>query len=245
MRYGFIPHPVLSFALLTLDQFYRSLMEWATDIYLVSLLEEYLMPRPRIAGFVRTQLMTLGQKDDIAMALRHVTKLWRTTDTPYDALLNHTCLDWNNQGLVTQVSPDLRSAMFDLMLVNQTRRLLLSRYSDVHAIRGCIEAFIVAWSDELEPHSPPMQLWWDGVSTGTTDTTLHKPWVSKGLRGDADFIQLLQGWDDDNKYLQNFLREFERTTTLSNNDGPEGSRVFSEETAMVPMECTQVRYSGV
>ena len=220
-------------------------MEWATDLYLVSLLEKYLTPRPQVARFVRAQLITVDQKDSITVALRRVTKAFHTIDTPYDAFLNHTCLDWNNQGLITQVSPDLRSAMFDLMLGDQTRRLLLSRYSDVHAIRGCIEAFIVAWSDELEPHSPPMQLWWDGVSTGTTDTTLHKPWVSKGLRGDADFIQLLQGWDDDNKYLQNFLREFERTTTLSNNGGPEGSRVFSEETAMVPMECTQVRYSGV
>jgi hypothetical protein len=228
-------------ASLTLIQFYRSLMEWATDLHLVSLLQKYLIPPPRVTDLVHTQLMTVDQKDDIIVALRQVMKLWRMVDTPFDALLNHTCLDWNNEKLVEQVFPSLPSAMFDLMLGDKIRRLLLDQYSDVHSIRDCIETFMRIWSDDLEPRSQPAEIWWDGVRANAVP---HKRWVSRSLGEDQDFETLVDSWAHDNKYLQVWLRGFEKTTNLANNWGKGGEQVFSEETAIEVMKFAKVRSPG-
>jgi hypothetical protein len=214
-------------------------MGWATELHLVSLLQKYLTPHPRVTALVRTQLITMDHKDAITEALRRVTNLCHVIDTPYDAFLNHTCLDWHDEELVAQVSPDLPSAMFDLMLGERVRRLLLNRYSDVHVVRACIEAFIDIWVDDLHPHSMGVELWWDGVSA---DVAPHQPWIFRGLREDRDFERLLESWADDNMHLQDWLRRFERATTLANNYGQEGNSVFSEETAISIMGFAKVRF---
>lgn len=216
-------------------------MEWAPDLYLVSLLEEYLFPVPQTTRLVRAQLMTIDQKDDITMALRQVTKLWRTIDTPYDALLNHSCLDWRDEPLVAQVLPDLRLALFDHVLGDKIRRFLLNRYSDVHTVRAYIEAFIVASVQSLESRVHREDLWWDGVNPNEVP---HARWLSGNLRRDHDFYLLLQAWNEDNTHLQNWLDGYERTTILFNNWQKEGSRVFSEKTAIDILNFAKVRSSG-
>lgn len=242
VRFSFSLDPDSAFLTLILIQFYRSLMEWTPDLYLVSLLEEYLFPVPQITGFVQEQLTTIDQKDDMTVALRQVMKLWRTIETPYDALLNHTCLDWRDELLVAEVLPDLRLAMFTHMLGDKTRKFLLDRYSDVHLVRSYLEAFIMAYADELEDRPHQQDLWWDGVSP---NAVAHAPWLSGHLRGDKDFYALLQAWNEDNRHLQDWLEGYERTTVLANNWEKEESRVFSEEVAVEVMKFGEVRPSGM
>jgi hypothetical protein len=217
-------------------------MGWATELHLVSLLEKYLSLYPRVTALVRAQLMTVDHKGAITEALHRVTNLFHVIDTPYDTLLNHTCLEWHDEQLVTQVSPDLPSAMFDLMLGERVRKMLLNRYSDIHSVRACIEDFIDIWVDDLEPHSKGMELWWDGVSA---DAAPHERWVSRGLREDRDLETLLKSWGEDNRSLQDWLRRFERTTTLANNWGEDGSWVFSEEAAIHIMAFAKVRFPSM
>jgi len=212
-------------------------MEWSTDLHLVSLLQKYLSPPPRVTTLVRAQLMTIEESDRIETALRHVKKLWRTIDTPYDALLNHSCLDWRSQLLVDRVSPALPPAMFDLMLGDKPRRLLLNRYTEVHNIRRRIEKFVEAFADDIQPRPQPVQLWWDGVSE---DPTPHRPWVSRGLAEDRDFEALLESWVDDSRVLQGWLRQFEKTTLLVNNRDQKKKRVFSGEVAIQVMKFGKV-----
>jgi hypothetical protein len=116
-------------------------MGWATELHLVSLLEKYLSLYPRVTALVRAQLMTVDHKGAITEALHRVTNLFHVIDTPYDTLLNHTCLEWHDEQLVTQVSPDLPSAMFDLMLGERVRKMLLNRYSDIPQCSGLYRRF--------------------------------------------------------------------------------------------------------
>ena len=159
-------------------------MEWAPILHLVSLLETYLLPEPRIASFVRAQLITTDQKDDMTTAIRKAMKLWHDIETPYDALLNHTGLDWKNNSLVTQVLPDLRLAMFDVTLGRKNRQLLLNRYSEVHLARSCIETFITGYSKDLKDRPTEQALWWDGVDALGAP---HSHWVPRGVGEDKIF----------------------------------------------------------
>jgi len=227
----------LNSSLLTLTQFYRALMEWSTDLHLVSLLQKYLVTPPRVTPLVRGQLKTVDDSDDIEVALCRVTNLCRIVDTPYDALLNHTCLDWSDQWLVAQVSSALPSAMFDLMLGNKARRFLLNGYTDVHNIRRRIQKFVELLVDGGRARPPPVQLWWDGL---TEDAVPHGRWISKRLAEDKDFEMLLESWLEDNRALQTWLQQYEETTPLVNNwDQPTG-RVFSEEVAIEVMKFAKV-----
>jgi len=227
----------LNSSLLTLTQFYLALMEWSTDLHLVSLLQQYLVTPPRVTPFVRGQLKTTEENDNIEAALRQVMKLRRRVETPYDTLLNHTCLDWRNQRLVGLVSQDLPPAMFDLMLGNKARRFLLNAYTDVHNIRRRIQKFVELLLADGVRARPSVQLWWDGV---TEDAVPHGRWVSKSLAEDKDFEVLLESWLEDNRALQTWLQQYEETTPLVNNwDQPTG-RVFSEEVAIEVMKFAKV-----
>ena len=221
-------------SLLTLTQFYRALMEWSTDLHLVSLLQNYLVPHPRVTSLVRAQLTTVNESYDIQVALRRVTNRLRKVDSPYDALLNHTCLNWGNERLVDRVSSALPSAMFDLMLGNEVTSQLLNKYTDVHSVRRRIQKFV-----ELLPGN--VQLWWDGV---TEDAVPHGHWVSKSLAQDPDFKALLESWLNDNQALQTWLCQYEKTMLLVNNSNlPTSRRVFSEEVAIEVMKFGKVGIS--
>ena len=208
-------------------------MEWSTDLHLVSLLQKYLFTPPQVTPLVRGQLQTIDESDKIQVALRQVMKLWRTLETPYDELLNHTCLDWRNERLVNLVSSDLPPAMFDLMLGDKFMRPLLNEYTDVHSVRRRIQNFV-----ELLPGDA--QLWWDGV---TEYAVPHRRWVSKSLAQDPDFEGLLDSWLNDNQALQTWLQQYEKTTRLVNNSDQPATRVFSEEVAIEVMKFGKVGVS--
>jgi hypothetical protein len=131
--------------------------------------------------------------------------------------------------------------MFNLTLGNAVRRNLLERYSDVHKTRRYIQTFAESWNHLMSPHSRAAKPLWDGVSEGAVP---HQPWVSKHLGEDEDLETLLGAWADDNGALQNWLWEYERTTTLANNWGQHENRVFSEEVATQVMLFGKVRPSG-
>lgn len=217
-------------------------MEWSTDLYRVSLLQKFVSPKAEVSDLVREQLTTSRQKDDMTVALRQVMKLWRTIDTPYDVFVNYTCLDWDNQQEVYQVLPELRSAMFDLMLGDQVRRLLLNRYSDVYAIRKRIEHFVLSQANNLKTRCNPTKLWWDSA---TLDVEGNQRWTSKALEEDPDFVELVLSWLGDGENLQGWLRDYEERTRLTNNYLEEKDRVFSESTAAEIMAFAEVSSSGM
>lgn len=213
-------------------------MEWSDELYVVSLMEKYVAPEPHVADFVRRQLITQDDTDEITVALRHVTKGWRTLSTPYDTFVNYTCLDWQDQMLVDQVFEELPSAMFDLTLGIRVRSVLLIQYSELHNVRNWIQSFISAWTSEAKPRCTGAELWWDVVRS---DVTTHSRWISTSLREHEDFDKVIWSWIQDSEYLQSSLQQYELSTILANNWGKEEGRVISEETAMQVIRFWEVR----
>jgi hypothetical protein len=190
-----------------------------------------------VPDFVRDQLFTDDQKDEMTVSLRQIMKLWRTISTPFDAFVNYTGLDWADNDRVCDVLVKLREGMFDLMLGDRTRRVLLNQYEEVHVIRERFEDFISARESYLEPRCTDVSLWWD---TFDVDSSPRKQWVSKGLAGDGDFLDLVVGWLEDEKKLQDWLNDYEEKATLANNPAQESERVFSETAAIEIMRFAKV-----
>ena len=228
-------------------------MEWATDLHLVSLLQKYLSPPPIVTDLVRGQLMTPNQDNDITMALNWVPI---GTGNPYEAILDHTCIWWGDQGTPNAVPSDLPTGLFDLMLGDRIRTLLLENYTDTHIIRGCIRHFVNLYDHKTVPRSTPEGLWsdgamqrvshppedwkfwWDGFGEGAIR---HERWVSKRLGEDTDLEVLLRAWDHDNETLQNWLGEHEKAVALANSWDQERDWVFSEEEAIKVISFVKVR----
>jgi len=213
-------------------------MEWSTDLYHASLLEEYLTPEVWVADFVRDQLITDDQKDAITVAIRQVKKLWRTITAPYDVFVNYTCLDWTKEEDVDEVIPVIRRGMFDLMLGDRMRRMLVNQYEEVQVVRSRFEDFILVHGALLKSRCKEPSLWWDdvGVKKGPLKT-----WVSRDLAGDSDFTEVVVSWLEDGKRVQNWLRDYEEKGILANNPSLEDERVFSEEMAIEIMKFAKVR----
>jgi len=212
-------------------------MEWSTDLHLVSLLQEYVAPEARVADFVREQLTTDGEKDKITLAIRQVKKLYRAIETPFDGFLNYSGLDWNNKEEVDEATLMLRRGMFDLMLGDRIRRMLLNRYKEVRDIRRRFEEFISVHALYMESRCNDLPIWWDAINIGEASV---KRWVSKGLAEDEGFTELVLDWLDDGRKLQAWLRDYEGKEMLANNPAQENERVFSEEVAIEIMNFAKV-----
>jgi hypothetical protein len=204
-------------------------MEWSTDLYLVSLLQEYVTPEPFIADFVRDQLITDEQKDALTVSIRQVTKIWRTISTPYDAFVNYTGLNWRKEEEVDELMPLIRGGMFDLMLGDRLRRMLINGYEEVDAVRRRFEYLISVHKAFVESRCEDMSIWWDRADV---DAVPMKQWVSTSLAEDGDFAKVVLSWLEDGRKLQNWLREYEERGVLANNPAQENKRVVSEEAAV-------------
>jgi len=101
-------------------------MEWLTDLHLVLLLQEYVAPEAQVADFVCEQLMMDSEKDKVTVAIRQVKKLYQAIVTPFDGFLNYSSLDWTNEEEVDEAVLMLRKGMFNLMLGDRIRRMLLN-----------------------------------------------------------------------------------------------------------------------
>jgi hypothetical protein len=199
------------------------------DLYLVSLLQEYVTPEPFVADFVREQLITDEQKDALTVSIRQVTRIWRTISTPYDAFVNYTGLDWRKEGEVDELMPVIRGAMFDLMLGDRVRRMLINRYKEVDAVRRRFEYLISVHKAFVESRCEDMSIWWDRADV---DAVPVKRWASSSLAEDGDFAEVVLSWLEDGRKLQNWLREYEQKGVLVNNLTQENEGVFSEEAAV-------------
>lgn len=212
-------------------------MEISPQFYVAALLHQYLAQDVFVADPVRVQLMTNEQKDGMTQALRKIGKAWRDLDTDYDRLLNFSALDWSDVNEVENSLPRVRRAMFDLMLGDETRRIQLNRYQEVHAIRNLIHAFYVAHGEFLHPRCEQGTLWWDEIKA---DETPRKPWVSLELARDRSLGELVYSWSTDNGWLQRWLRNYERAGILKNNRPEEDFGVFSETSAVAIMDFAKV-----
>ena len=215
-------------------------MEISPQFYVAALLHEYLAQDVYVAEPVRAQLLTNEQKDGLTEALRKIRKAWRDLETDYDRLLNFSALDWSDVNEVENSLPRVRRAMFDLMLGDETRRIQLNRYQEVHAIRNLIHAFYVAHGDFLHPRCEQGTLWWDEIKV---DDTPRKRWVSLELARDRSLGELVCSWSTDNYWLQRWLRDYERAGILKNNPLEEDDGVFSQTSAVAIMDFAKVRPS--
>jgi hypothetical protein len=215
-------------SLLTGLQFYRLLMEFSPQFHVAGLLHEYLEQDTFVPGFVREQLITNEQKDKITEALRKVRKEWRSLDTNYDRFANFSSLDWYDENEVDQVTPMIRRAMFDLMLGDETRRIHLNRYQEVHTVRDLIHAFFVGHIKFLHPRCEQESLWWDEIQP---DNSPRKPWVSPDVAGNVNFSKLVFSWSTDSSQLQQWLRDYEQKGILKNNRLEGDVGVFSGDSA--------------
>jgi hypothetical protein len=212
-------------------------MEFSPRFHLAGLLHEYLAQDAFVPSFVREQLTTNEQKDQITDALRKVGKKWRSLDTDYDRFVNFSGVDWSDANEVDKAMPMIRRAMFDLMLGDETRRIHLNRYQEVHAVRNLIHAFFVGHVEFLHPRCEQGSLWWDEIKP---ESSARKQWVSPGLAGNDIFSTLVFSWLADNFQLQRWLRAYEHTGILKNNRPQDDVGVFSEDSAVAIMGFAKV-----
>jgi len=88
----------------------------------------------QVADFVHEQLMTDSEKDKVTVAICQVKKLYWAILTPFNGFLNYSSLDWTNEEEVDEAVLMLCKGMFDLMLGDWIRRMLLNQYEEVRDI---------------------------------------------------------------------------------------------------------------
>ena len=212
-------------------------MEMSPQFYVAALLHKYLAQHVYVADFVRDQLLTNEQKDEVTEAFRKIKKPWRDLETDYDRLLNFSALDWYDENEVENSFPRVRRAIFDLMLGDETRRIQLNRYQEVHTIRTIVHEFYVSQGDFLNPRCDQGTLWWDEINAGTAP---RKHWVSPELAKDRSLGELVHSWSDDSYWLQQWLRGYEWAGILKNNRLEQDIGVFSETSAVAIMDFAKV-----
>jgi len=212
-------------------------MEWSTDVHLVSLLQEYIAPEACVADFVCKQLTTDGQKDVVTVAICQLRKLYQSISMLFDRFLNCSGLNWTKVEEVDEAVVMLRNGMFDLMLGDRIRRMLLNQYEEVGDVRHRFEDFISVHAVYMESRCKDLPIWWDSINLGKG---LVKGWISRGLAEDESFAELVLDWLEDGRKLQAWLRDYEGKEMLANNPAQENERVFSEEVAIEVMKFVKV-----
>ena len=212
-------------------------MELSPQFHVAGLLHDYLAQDFLAVDFVRDQILTNTQKDAITEALRKVGKNWRDLVTDYDRFANFSGLDWGNQNEIDRVMPWIRSALFDLTLADETRRIHLNRYQEIHTVRNVIHAFFVDHVNFLHARCEPGSLWWDEIKLGDSP---RKQWVSPHLASSKDLGKLVFSWSTDSLELQRWLRDYERWGLLRNNRREQSVGVFSGNSAAAIMSFAKV-----
>lgn len=212
-------------------------MELSPQFYVAGLLHEYLSQDTFVPGYVRKQLLTNIEHDAISEAFRKVKKRWRDLETDYDRFVNFSGLDWRDEDDTHDAIPLLRTAMFDLMLGDETRRINLNRYQEVHVVRNIVHGLLVELADLLHPRCEHGSLWWDEIKL---DDSPRKQWVSQELAADPRFGELVSSWSMDSFRLRVWLRDYERRSVLKNNPQEEEEGIFSESSAIAIMAFAKV-----
>ena len=199
------------------------------------LLDGYVGPKPITGSFVREQLLSEKEVEEIREAIKDRVEEAGFTYGLYRTWLNRSGLDFENQpetlrDLVQEGV--LQRSLFDLMLGPRVKSFQLAGYSEVHQFRELIGDLI------KERGGQSTGLWWDGIDKTSTG---HHPWVSTELRQDPNFILIVESWLRDTEELQGWMDHLEANTPMVNNPRSP-NRVFSWKSASDVLEFGKVGY---
>jgi len=203
------------------------------------MLDEYVAPKPMVAGYVRRQLLCNGEESRIQAAILDAQGGQSTTEL-YSTWLSYSGLDLTDaeSPVIDAVVSNrlLLHTLFDLMLGERVKAFILNGYTEIHDVRASIQSFLTAWVDFMEPAADPRSPWWDGIERLLNPS---RYWLSIRLRHHSDFSSVFRSWLDDSSHLQTWLARFEEETLLVNNP-KDADRVFSESNAMEVMDWAKV-----
>jgi len=213
---------------------------WSTDLYLVTLLDEYVAPQTVVSDYVRKQLLRQEEENSIRQAIENRQEGQRDINDTYERWLWYSGIDFETQALNLRniiARGDLLRALFDLTL-DQSVRHMLNHYTEFHEARRTIQLFFTKFANRISEGENPDGLWWDGAFVSQSP---DKRWISVSLKNHSSFLPILESWLSDSDYLQSWLRDYEAETPLVNNPRGE-NRVFSESIAMGVLQFIKVRY---
>jgi len=203
----------------------------------VGLLNLYLGPEPKVASFVREQLITDEEESTIQKAVGNAAKGKIRLNSIYDRYLAHTSL--NLQRVLEEVGMEtVVGVMFDLNLGDRVRRLQLNRFSDVHEVRELVEGFVSNRRGGAVGSYAMGSIWWDGVDPLMTP---HARWISVNLEEDRDFSSVFGKWLEDSEVLQDWLDKLGESPAVVNNGESGRDPVFCAKVAFQVMELAKVR----
>lgn len=221
----------------------------STELHLVSLLEDYVAPKPVVASFVRTQLF----RDNVREAIKSAVCLRQVSTDPiipcdfYQWCLSHSGLDFKSEdpALAEVISSGLLyQHLFDLSLGQQVKASKIRRYSEFYSVRHSLFWFAVQWVNGglLFPRLNIDHLFWDREYS--PELFIHQSWVSPPLLEEYPrFFAVFDSWLEDGSHLQDWLEGYEANTGAANN--PYGSdRVLSESVAVKALELAEVRLNA-
>ena len=211
-------------------------MEWSTELNRVELLNLYLGPEPKVASFVREQLITDEEESEIKKAVRNTAEGKTGSNTIYDGYLKHTSL--NLKRVLAGVGMKaVVGVMFDLNLGDRVRRLQLNQFSDVREARELVEGFVSKWRGGAVGSYATGSIWWDGVDPLTAP---HARWISVILEEDPDFSSVFGKWLEDSEVLQDWLDKLGESPAVVNNRESGRDSVFCAKVALQVMELAKV-----
>lgn len=214
---------------------------WSSYIHTVALLHEYIAPKPKVAGFVRNQLVQDKEDGEISTAICRKRDGREDPGSIYSYWLSCSGFDFDSKNPDLQVvlgSKVLNKSLFDLMLGHRIKIFHLWNYSEAHWVRNVLDDFCRTWSKMMSPEPDLTNLWWDRFYL---HISLHQRWLTTRLREDEDFPSIFKSWEEDSNHLQASMDAFEEKTLLVNN--PDGDdRVLSEAVAIKALEWFQVGF---
>ena len=208
---------------------------WSTHTYMASLLDAYAGPTPVVADYVRQQLMTTDEEDEIKGAIFDVFEGETHSASPYFALILRSGLQGSDVDRV--VEPALIEALFDLRLGQRLKAFRLNHCTEIHEARALVRHFFDQFFDCISPTINPDDLWWDGIED--SDGTPNQRWISMRLREDVDFFPIFERWLSDGEHLQTWFDDMVAETLIMNNPNCQNP-VFSEAAAVEVLRWAKV-----
>ena len=212
---------------------------WSAELHLVTLLDEYVGPKPMVADYVRKQLLREQEENSIRQAIQNRQEGLDDIHSPYDCWLVYSGINFSDNGAKladTIASGDLLHTLFDLTLGQSVKTNMLSHYTEFHQARCTIRSFFIRFSEDISPEANLDTLWWDMAYVPQTP---KKRWVSASLKSHSAFLSVLESWLSDSNDLQAWLDGCEAEGRLVNNPN-DPDRVFSELAATEVLRSVKV-----
>ena len=124
---------------------------WSSDLYLITLLNSYVGPKPVVVGFVHQQLLQNQEQFVICSIIQARLHRESTPESLYNVWLSYSAIniEKNQATFANEDSLELLThGLFDLFL-GTIKSFHLDHYSEVHAVRGMISSFITNWRSSI------------------------------------------------------------------------------------------------